>query len=256
MENDLISLDRVDLAGSVFVGNKAAALGKLRAAGFPVPPGVCLTTTVFTRALEPYETEIQAVLRRYDLSVPPEATAASRAILAALADLRLSPTLVTALQTEIARFASPGAFLAVRSSANAEDLPSASLAGLYDSVIGVPYGKDSQEAPGFQGAEPGFQGHPGSQRWKALEEAILAVWRSFFSPQALVARASLQSRATLANRTDQGLLTQPGGMAVLVQPVIPAECAGVCFSLDPVEPGQRPDVDQCGLGAGIGRGDR
>ena len=52
MGDDLISLDRLDAASPDRVGQKAACLSQLQAAGFPVPPGACITTGVFYQALE------------------------------------------------------------------------------------------------------------------------------------------------------------------------------------------------------------
>src|SRR5687768_6565799 len=66
----------------------------------------------------------------------------------------------------------------------------------------------------------------------ALERAVLDCWRSYLS------------MPDLANE---------GGMAVLIQPLLDAECAGVCFTVDPVR--LHPDnllvVSGWGLGAGV-----
>lgn len=66
----------------------------------------------------------------------------------------------------------------------------------------------------------------------ALSEAVLACWRSTLTAPAAISE---------------------GGMAVLVQPMLDAECAGVCFTLDPVR--LQPDlmlvVSAWGLGAGV-----
>ena len=156
------------------VGRKAAALGRLAAAGFPVPASFCVTTMAFraAQANSPH-------------------------------DLRLPDGLLEALT----RVLPMEQTLAVRSSAEEEDLPDASLAGRYATFLNV-------SGPA------------------ALEEAILGCWRS------------------AANGGGSG------GMAVLIQPLIPAECAGVCFTVDPVR--LRPDlllvVSGWGLGAGVVNG--
>lgn len=92
---------------------------------------------------------------------------------------------------------------AVRSSATSEDLTHASFAGQYATILGVPKGLP-------------------------LLQAIVACWRSFFSATAIVARASA------------GVSEGGEGMAVLVQPMVNAECAGICFSVDPVR--MQPDL--------------
>lgn len=84
---------------------------------------------------------------------------------------------------------------AVRSSAVAEDLAGASFAGQYDSILGV----------------AGFE---------AVANALRRCWASFFNPHAL------------QYRRDRNIRDFRG--AVVVQRLIPAEAAGVCFTLDPV----------------------
>ena len=156
------------------VGRKAAALGRLVEAGFPVPPAVCITTQAF------------------------RAAASSPAGLARLPE---------GLLDELRQALPPDAPLAVRSSAVQEDLPEASLAGRYATRLNV-------RGPA------------------ALERAIREVWQSYGADPA-------------ANGE--------GGMAVLIQPLVEAECAGVCFTVDPVR--LRPDlllvVSGWGLGAGV-----
>jgi phosphohistidine swiveling domain-containing protein len=103
--------------------------------------------------------------------------------------------------------------LAVRSSALGEDGGQASFAGQYESVLGV------------RGEE-------------ALLAAIATVWRSFFRAGALAARAAAGQR--------------DDAMAVLVQRMVAAECAGVAFSVDPVR--QRGDLVVIDAAWGLGVG--
>ncbi|HEV3027735.1 MAG TPA: PEP/pyruvate-binding domain-containing protein, partial [Planctomycetota bacterium] len=75
----------------------------------------------------------------------------------------------------------------------------------------------------------------------ALRAAILACWRSFFTPHALVARAAA------------GALGEDEGIALLLQQMVEAECSGVAFSVDPVRPdsGQMVVNAAWGLGTGV-----
>lgn len=160
----------------VLVGQKAAALGRLISAGFPVPSSVCVTTQAFQAALsEPGELHLPHGL--------PE-------------------TLAQSLPVDTP--------LAVRSSAVIEDQPESSLAGRFLTSLNV------------SGAT-------------ALEQAILACWRSYLAYPA----AGNQN-----------------GMAVLIQPLLEAECAGVCFSVEPVH--ARPDLllvtSNWGLGTSVVNG--
>ena len=77
MDEYVIPLDRARQAGAPHVGGKAAMLGALLEAGFPVPPGLCLTTTAFHLALDPWLERIDVILRQHDLHDPAGAVAAS-----------------------------------------------------------------------------------------------------------------------------------------------------------------------------------
>jgi phosphohistidine swiveling domain-containing protein len=197
------------------VGAKAAVLGTLLQSGFPVPPGLCVTTRAFTLALDPWLDQIEAAVRRHDLLDPAGAAAAAEIIVGHLADLEVPAAVMQALRSALPAIAGAGMPLAVRSSATAEDSAEASFAGQYRSVIGV-----RGEA--------------------ALQAAIVAVWRSFFGPNALLARATHSS------------LGDDEAMAVLILPVIDAECAGVCLSVDPVHRRRNRAVITAAWGLGPG----
>ncbi len=79
------------------VGGKAAMLGALQEAGFPVPAGLCLTTAAFVAALGPYRSRITGLLRD-DAHEPAVAQATARAIAALLADLTFPGAVVGALR--------------------------------------------------------------------------------------------------------------------------------------------------------------
>ena len=79
------SLDDVRGDDVASVGGKAAALGALRAAGFPVPPAVCVTTAAFEQALGPYRQRITAIL-----TDPARIPAAAKRRLAAIAGKYIS----------------------------------------------------------------------------------------------------------------------------------------------------------------------
>ena len=109
------------------VGGKAANLGELIAAGFPVPPGAVVTTDAYRRALAAsgLAGSVAAVRTADDAArvrtaieeaaVPPDVAAA---VVDAYRDLGEGP-------------------VAVRSSATAEDLPGAAFAGQQDTYLGV-----------------------------------------------------------------------------------------------------------------------
>jgi pyruvate,water dikinase len=174
----ILDLRDVTRADRLVVGTKAANLGELARAGFPVPGGFVLTARVFDDMLAGRAGRFAGA----DTSSP--------AIFAA----PLPTEVVAALDAALAALGAPP--LAVRSSAVGEDLPGASFAGQYQTVLGV-------------------RGMP------ALVNAVKVCFASAFSQQAVAYRA--------ARGLGQGC-----SMAVLVQRLIPADAAGVAFTANPV----------------------
>ncbi|MBV7331149.1 hypothetical protein KFU94_23520 [Chloroflexi bacterium TSY] len=212
----IIPLAEVHLADVACVGGKAATLGELHQAGFPIPNGLCITTAAFHLALTDWQPQIQHLLQQADLRNPATAQNTAATIADLLVDLTLPTELAEALDTALPQFAANTTPLAIRSSATGEDGATASYAGQYATSLGV-FGLT------------------------AVHAAILAGWHSFFHANALVARAA------------QGALTQDEGMALLIQPLLTAECAGVAFSVDPVQARRDRLVINTawGLGAGV-----
>lgn len=115
------------------VGGKALNLGRMLAAGLPVPPGFCLTTPAYRVVVghrldallpalagaEPDERDRLAARARHIVTTAPVPAALAEAI----------ASRYDALGHEVA--------VAVRSSATAEDLPGASFAGQQDTYLNV-----------------------------------------------------------------------------------------------------------------------
>jgi pyruvate,water dikinase len=196
------------------VGGKAAKLGELLSARFPVPSGICLTTAAFRTWVAPCQEQIANILSRPGLTDPARAREAADEIAVLLEDRGVPPSVEEALSAALsARVAT--APLAVRSSSTAEDRADASFAGQYETVLGV-------------------------RGRSAISDAVLVCWRSFFSPHALVARASAHA------------LAGDEAMALLLQDMVEAECSGVAFSVDPVRPESGLLVVNAAWGLGTG----
>src|SRR5215217_7902836 len=118
-------------------GGKGANLGELLSAGLPVPPGFCVTTAAYRRAVAETglaETidEVLRGVRDEDLA---SAEAAPAGISALFEDLPLPDDLAEVI---LATYRSLGALpVAVRSSATTEDLPGASFAGQQATSLNV-----------------------------------------------------------------------------------------------------------------------
>lgn len=155
-------------------GTKAATLARLAADGFPVPAGVVVTTAA-----------CDAVLASAGIDV---ATATPGQV----ADATVPDELRSALASALARLGDRS--LAVRSSAAAEDLPDASYAGQYATVLGA----------------------------RGIDEVI---------PALLHCLASAFSDRVAAYRGDD---EPSPGVAVLVQELVDPEAAGVAFTANPL----------------------
>ncbi len=219
MADSLVFLGTEIPASRARIGRKADHLNQLARSGFPVPAGVCVTTAVFKAALSPFAAAIQALCRRADLHNPSIAQVVAQQIATLLTPLTLPIDLYQAL-VQVLPAVGNGAW-AVRSSATAEDLAGVSFAGQYATVLGV-------------------------QDMSAVAQAILTCWRSYFSPNALV------TQARYAGQQSSVLDEEGDGMAVLIQPLLNAECAGVCFTVDPVHPDAHSLLLTAAWGLGVG----
>ncbi|GGJ41825.1 PEP/pyruvate-binding domain-containing protein [Deinococcus roseus] len=128
------------------------------------------------------------------------------------AGLPLPETLQTQLSQHLSRLG--GQLWAVRSSALDEDGSQTSFAGQFDSFLNIPT--------------------------EQVAEHLLKVWHSGFASR------------TAAYRKEKGLHSGVQVPAVLVQRMVQADSAGVCFSADPVN----SDRTRCVVSAVQGLGDR
>ncbi|MEV6629578.1 rifamycin-inactivating phosphotransferase [Actinoplanes sp. NPDC051470] len=161
-------------------GGKGAHLGELsRIEGVRVPPGFCVTTAAFERIVTPLIGE--------------QAGAEIRRIVEAV---ELPDDLVAAITDRLFALGDKAA-CAVRSSATAEDLPTASFAGQHDSYLNV-IGAD------------------------AVLDAVRRCWASLFTDRAI------------SYREHQGIDHRTVRMAVVVQRMVVPRAAGILFTADPV----------------------
>lgn len=221
MEVFALKLDEIRMRDLALVGGKAAHLGDLIAAGFPVPKGICVTTDAFRAGIQPFEDGLKSILSGLAGAGHENREALNHAVErveALLSDLAIPTRIVESLHLlgeQTGLFEAP---VSVRSSATGEDQADVSFAGQFDTVLGV-----SGEG--------------------AVLDAILTCWRSFFGANALVAR-------TRAGDFED--LNDTGAMAVVVQRMIDAEGAGVSFTVDPLEPQSGLIVTNAAWGLGIG----
>ncbi len=179
------------------VGGKAANLGEMLRAGLPVPPGFCLTTQAYRRATA--DAGLGAVHAALAVAAPGDLPALARAAGTArrLVLAAEVPEDIAAAVRDAYAALGPGTPVAVRSSATAEDLPSASFAGQQDSFLNV-VGPD------------------------AVLAAVRQCWASLWTDRAVSYRAS------------HGIDPSSVALAVVVQRMVDAAVAGVLFTANPV----------------------
>lgn len=210
-ESLILSLDEITDDMLATVGGKALNLGVLTRAGLAVPPGFCLGTGAYRRAIR------RSGLREFLDSWRPDATAHAMADFAARARERVLAAPVpddidAALRAAYLRFGED-APVAVRSSATAEDLPFASFAGQQDSFLNV-VGPD------------------------ALVDATRRCW------------ASLWTERAVAYRSVHGIDHTGVALAVVVQHMVDARVAGVLFTANPLTGRRKEAVIDASLGLG------
>ncbi|MEU9222727.1 PEP/pyruvate-binding domain-containing protein, partial [Streptomyces sp. NPDC048376] len=140
---DLLDLHEADATQLALVGGKGAQLGALsRIDGIRVPDGFCVTTDAFRRVVARVPS-LDDRLDRLSRTDPDDREALrtlSADIRRAVEETAIPGDLATEITGALARLGTrlgEGTAVAVRSSATAEDLPTASFAGQQDTYLNV-----------------------------------------------------------------------------------------------------------------------
>ena len=187
------------------VGGKCANLGEMLQAGIPVPPGFAITAQTYEKFIT--ETGIAKKIYKViektvtDINDPHQYEKASKEIRQLIESTPMLPQIEKAIKNAYnelgKRTKSNQVFVAVRSSATAEDLPDASFAGQQETYLNV------------KGA-------------KELVEKTVKCWSSLFTPRAIF------------YRTQKGFKHEQVLISVAVQKMVDAKAAGVTFTINPV----------------------
>src|SRR4029450_3634376 len=211
----VLGLEEIDQTQVAVVGGKGAQLGELsRIEGLHGPAGFCVTTDAFRRVMA----DAPSINDRLDqLSrLKPDDREAIRTL---SAEIRRAPEgsaipddLAAAITGALARLGEHAAY-AVRSSATAEDLPTASFAGQQDTYLNV--------------VGPA-----------AILRHVSRCWASLFTERAVTYR----QRSGIDHRTVR--------MAVVVQQMVFPQAAGILFTADPVTSNRKVASVEAGFGLG------
>ncbi len=212
----LLNLAEVSEDDLPLVGGKAGKLGELVRQGLPVPPGIVVTTEGYRLFVE--STDLKDVIARElsgpDLENPDRLEKAAERIRAAFESTPMPEELRSAITDAYDAFTRRDAvaFVAVRSSATAEDLEGASFAGLQDTYLNVA-GTDE------------------------VLRMVRRCWGSLFTPRVLVYRQR------------KGFDHASVRLAVLIQKMVDATVSGILFTRDP-NTGENHMIVEAGWGLG------
>jgi rifampicin phosphotransferase len=214
-EQYVVDLQEVDESQAALAGGKGANLGSLsRVDGVRVPAGFCVTTDAFRRVVAeaPSIGDRLDRLSRLDPDDREAIGTLSTEIRRTIEEITIPGDLAAAITRAVARLGEQAAY-AVRSSATAEDLPTASFAGQQDTYLNV--------------VGPA-----------AILEHVSRCWASLFTERAVIYRL----RNGVDDRTVQ--------MAVVVQQMVFPDSAGILFTADPVTGNRKVATVDAGFGLG------
>ena len=181
---------------AAIAGGKGASLGEMTQAKIPVPPGFVLLSQSFEKFIEltDLNVEIDAILGTVHVNNMATIENASERIQALILAKDIPEEMRKEVQDSFKKLDTE--FVAVRSSATAEDSASAAWAGQLDTYL------NTTES--------------------TLFENVRRCWASLFTPRAIF------------YRFEKGLHQSKISVAVVVQKMVNSDAAGVAFSVHPV----------------------
>lgn len=202
-------LSKKDVA---IAGGKGASLGEMTKAGLAVPPGFVLLASAFDKFLEETDLglEMEAILKKVKHNDINSVEKASEKIKGLIDKAEMPKDLKTEILKEFKKLKAK--FVAVRSSATAEDSKVASWAGELETYLNVTE--------------------------KNVLKSIKKCWSSLFTPRAIF------------YRFEKKLHKQKVSVAVVIQKMVQSEVSGICFTVHPVTKDTNQMVIEAGFGLG------
>jgi pyruvate,water dikinase len=215
MSHYVLGFEEIDHTQVAVVGGKGAHLGELaRIEGIRVPAGFCVTTDAFQRIIAEAPS-IDDHLDRLSRLKPDDREAIralSLGVRKILEGITIPDNVEAAITGALARLDERASY-AVRSSATAEDLPTASFAGQQDTYLNV-------------------------VGLAAILQHVSMCWASLFTEQAVTYR--------LRNGFDH----RKAHMAVVVQQMVFPQASGILFTADPVTGNRKVSSIDASFGLG------
>ncbi len=197
---------------ALIAGGKGASLGEMTQAGIPVPPGFVVLSTTFDQFIRDadLEQEIHAILDYVNNKEIYTVDIASERIQALIKNAVMPKNIAVEIMKQFKEL--DAEFVAVRSSATAEDGADNAWAGQLDSYLNT---KKSN-----------------------LLEKVQSCWASLFTPRAIF------------YRFEKSLHNTKISVAVVVQKMVDSEISGIAFSVHPVTEDRNQLIIEAGYGLG------
>lgn len=194
-------------------GGKGASLGEMTKAEFPVPSGFVIVAQAYEKFLEvnKIKQKITVLLKSLDVEDTAQLDKTANEIQKLISAQKFPEDLrkeIVAAYKELGQ-----GFVAARSSATTEDLPSASFAGQQATFLNVKGDKE-------------------------LVKAVQDCWASLFTARAIYYRQT------------KGFAHMKALIAVVVQQMVDARAAGVAFSVNPIDNNKNDIVIEGSFGLG------
>jgi len=183
-------------------GGKGANLGEMYEAGFPIPNGFVTTSGAYFRYLDANNLRepITKLLENLDVNDSEKLQKTAAEIKKMIVDGRVPDDIredIIKTYKELCEMSGKEVYVAVRSSATAEDLPTASFAGQQATFLNI------------RGAEN-------------VVDTVKKCWASLFEPRAIF------------YRVQNNFEHMKVGLSAVVQMMVQSEKAGVVFTVDPM----------------------
>jgi len=204
--------EKISKGDAEIAGGKGASLGEMTQAGIPVPPGFVILATSFDQFIEETNLKagIDAELHKVNHKEVSTVENASERIKAMILSSKMPKDLGKEIEVQFKKLGAT--FVAVRSSATAEDSSAAAWAGQLDSFLNTTQ--------------------------KTLLDNVKLCWASLFTPRAIF------------YRFEKDLHKQHISVAVVVQKMVESEISGIAFSVHPVTQDHNQLIIEAGYGLG------
>src|SRR3990167_2408098 len=204
--------ENITKGDAALAGGKGASLGEMTQAGIPVPPGFVLLSEAFEKFLEETDlnVEIDSILHTVDHREMHTVEGASEKIQSLIKEAQMPNDIAEEIEKNFKKLGAK--FVAVRSSATAEDSSEAAWAGQLDSYLNTTEDK--------------------------VLENVQRCWASLFTPRAIFYRFEKELHRTKIS------------VAVIIQKMVQSEVSGVAFSVHPVTEDRNQLIIEAGLGLG------